>query len=228
MNQFISEPLLGHYLISGEPVSQTLLEKLSELNANYSKNKNFPSYIRGIQQIFQLSPLTEKTLASKFYLGGFLEGEGSLNVGAKKNNVSQFKVYLDPEFNLTQHLNGISNLYLAMYVFQTGRIRFKSGSLATFVYTIDNRQSLEEKVLPFYEKYVNPFGSKVKKRRCLIFKNLLTLFKTKAHLNFKQMVHEVLPLWDQLRLQKGHTNETFKNLLEAQNYVKKAYNEKNK
>ena len=189
-----------------------------------SKKKSFLHYKQEILQIFGLKSLTQKSTACQFYLGGFLEGEGSLNVGAKKNQTSKFKVYLDPEFNVTQHINGISNLYLAMYVFQTGRIRFKSGSLATFVYTIDNRRSLEDKVIPFYEEYVNPYGSEVKKKRLLIFKQLLNLFKTKAHLNLDQMIHKVLPLWDQLRMQKGQKNESFKSLLEAQNYVKNASN----
>lgn len=198
---------------------------LKTANQHYSKTKKFSKYKRQIQKLFELShpPIT---CESKFYLAGFLEGEGSLNVGAKKNNSSKFKVYLDPEFSIAQHINGISNLYLAMCVFQTGRITLKSGSLATFVYTIDNRQTLEEKIIPFYEHYVYKYGCQIKKHRVMLYKQLLVLFKKKHHLNFETMLYKVLPLWDALRMQTGQSNQTFASLKEAQNYVKNAINTK--
>jgi hypothetical protein len=210
------------YLKPGEKISEKLLETLKEINGKYSRNKNFPEYQRSICQLFRLKPvqITEK---SKFYLAGFVEGEGSMNVGAKKNTTSRFKVYLDPEFSLTQHICGISNLYLAMCYFQTGRIRHKTGSNATMVYTIENRQNLKEKVLPFYEKYIKPFGCAIKIRRAQIFKELLRLFDEKAHLDFDRMFYEVLPLWDAIRIQVGQSNQTFKSLIEAQQYVKASF-----
>jgi hypothetical protein len=206
----------------GEAISQEILENLAAMNEKYSRDKNFPDYQRSIAHLFQLKPvnLTEKSL---FYLGGFIEGEGSMSVGAKKNHTSKFKVYIDPDFNITQHVNSISNLYLAMCVFQTGRIRYKSGSHATFVYVIDNRRNLKEKVLPFYEKYIFPFGSPDKKRRAQIFEQLLDLFEEKAHLDLNRMLYEVLPLWDEMRMQTGQSNETFKSLSEAQKYVHSAF-----
>jgi hypothetical protein len=222
MNEPNREKTLGLFLKSGEKVSDTLLESLKDINSKYSKTKCFPDYYRSIQQLFDLKLLTEKRKDYYLFLGGFLEGEGCLNVGAKKNTSSKFRVYFDPEFNVTQHLNGISNLFLAMFVFQTGRIRYKTGSNATFVYTIDNRQTLEEKVIPFYEKYVSPYGSPIKKRRTQIFKQLLLLFQEKAHLNLEQMINEIIPLWALLRQQEGQINQTFKTVLEAQMYVKNA------
>lgn len=212
----------GIYLQPGEVISPEIIKELQIANAQYSKTKNFAEYQRSIQRVFHLKPIQPVKMELKFYLAGFLEGEGSLNIGAKKNQSSKFKVYIDPEFNVTQHINGISNLYLAMFVFQTGRIRHKTGSNATFVYTIDNRQSLEEKVIPFYEKYVRLYGSPFKERRVRIFKKLLVLFKEKAHLDVDGMIHEVLPLWDTMRMQKGQSNETFRSLEEAQQYVKAA------
>lgn len=114
----------GIYLKPGEKISEELLEKLKEINGKYSRNKNFPEYQRSIWQLFRLKPV-QMTEKSKFYLAGFVEGEGSMNVGAKKNTTSRFKVYVDPEFSITQHICGISNLYLALCYFQTGRIRHK-------------------------------------------------------------------------------------------------------
>jgi LAGLIDADG endonuclease len=210
------------YLKPNEKISEFILNKLKKANIDYSKNKNFSKYKLAIQDIFKLKPLTKITIEAKYYLAGFLEGEGSLNVGIKKNNSTRFKLYLDPEFNITQHINGISNLFLAMLIFNTGRIRYKSGSNATFVYTIDNRKSLEEKIIPFYENYVNKYGCEVKKNRLILFNKLLGFFNKKDHLNFEKLIFEILPLWDKLRIQVGKSNESFKNLEEAQEYVKKA------
>nr|ALA63887.1 putative LAGLIDADG homing endonuclease [Pseudopleurococcus sp. A SAG 2039] len=209
------------YLNPGQSVSETFLVQLKKINQDYSQTKKFLKYCRDIESLFKLSPVTKKTTQCHFFLAGFLEGAGCLNIGAKKNTTSRFKLYLDPEFNLTQHINGISNLYLAMCLFQTGRIRFKSGSLATFVYTIDNRLSLEQKVIPFYENYVILYGCSAKKKRLAVFKKLLQLFKEKAHLDLDKMVYEILPLWDQLRMQKS-SNQTFKNLKQAQIYIKQS------
>lgn len=211
----------GIYLKPGEKISEEFLQKFAEINRKYTHNKSFPQYKQAIQQLFNLRPV-QLTTEGLFYLAGFVEGEASISAGVKKNNTSKFKLYIDPEFNITQHVNGISNLYIAMCHFKTGRIRYKLGSNATFVYTIDNRQNLKEKVLPFYEKYIYPFASPDKIRRAKIFKELLCLFDQKAHLDFDRLINEVLPLWDKMRIQVGQSNETFKSLKEAQEYVKKA------
>lgn len=203
-------------------VSEALLQKLKQINQQYTKTKKFSQYENQIQQLFQVKPVTKITKAALFYLAGFIEGEGSLNLGAKKNTTSMFKVFFDPEFNITQHINGIQSLYLALHVFQTGRIRFKSGSNATFVYTIDNRQALKEKIVPFYERYVNPFGSKAKTCRVKRFKRVLILFDEKAHLNYNRMINELIPLWASLRMQ-FNSNQTFKNEIEAKQFIQKAF-----
>mgnify|MGYP006360721621 CR=1 FL=1 len=209
------------YLKPGERIPQKILDQLKEANAKYSKSHHFPDYKKDIRDIFGLKDcqLTEKY---KHYLAGFVEGEGSLNVGAKKNTTSRLRVYLDPEFSVTQHVNGVKNLYAVMCELQTGRIRHKTGSNATLILTIDNRRSLVEKVLPFYQKYILPFGSDPKKRRYDIFVKLLDLFDKKAHLDYDQMVHEILPLYDEMRCQKAQSNQIFTSLQDAQDYVKAA------
>lgn len=218
-NQTIRETPKGYSLSPGKKLPNEMLEKLEQINHTYSVHKHFPEYQNAICQLFQLKSIHINEKA-RFFLAGFLEGEGSINVGAKKNATSRFKVYVDPEFSVTQHVNGVSNLYLAMCYFQTGRIRYKSNSNATLVYTIDNRQNLKEKVIPFYEKWIRPYGSLSKVKRTQTFKKLLQLFDEKAHLDFNRMMHEVLPLWNQLRIQVGQTNQAFESLEEAQRYVK--------
>jgi len=93
--------------------------------------------------------------------------------------------------------------------------------------TIDNRVSLEQKVVPFYEKYTSDFAVPYKKRRINIFKKLLQLFNEQAHLNENRLLNEVLPLWDSLRMQKGQSNQSFQDLEYSQKYVKN-YRNRNK
>lgn len=218
---------LGIYLQPGEKISPEFLEKLQKVNDNYTKSKSFPTYQKDLLELFQLQSPPNITKEVQAYLAGFIEGEGSVNAGIKKNQTSQFGLYIDPEFSVTQHINGMSNLYLVLCFFQTGRIRHKNSSNATFVFTIDNRTSLEEKVVPFYEKYTSNFAVPYKKRRIAIFKNLLQLFNEKAHLDENRLLSEVLPLWDALRMQKGQSNQSFQDLEDAQKYVKN-YRNRNK
>lgn len=212
---------LGIYLKPKEKVKQFFLNELKQINQKYTETKNFSQYKKNIKTLFQLESQIKKTKTTFYYLGGFIEGEGSLNLGVKKNKTSKFKLFFDPEFNITQHINGIQNLYLALCIFQTGRIRYKSSSDATFVYTIDNRKSLKEKVLPFYETYVKPCGCKVKVDRVRKFKQVLKLFDEKAHLNINRLIYELVPLWDSLRMQHN-ANQTFVNKQQAILFILKA------
>lgn len=198
-----------------------ILENLSKINKQYSKEKDFTRYKNEIQRCFHLLPVNNINKSCKFYLSGFIEGEGSINVSIKKTSYGAFKLMIDPEFSITQHISGLSNLYLALCVFQAGRIRYKSGSNATFIFSIDNRRTLEEKIVPFYQKYVNIYGSPSKKERLNTFKLILDSLSKKAHLNRNQMMYEILPLWDKMRMQTGQINQTFKDLKEAQDYVLK-------
>lgn len=227
-NIHIPNVQFGLVLQPGEKVSQDFLSKLASINADYTENKDFVKYQKNLSLLFDI-PIPKINRRTEDYLAGFIEGEGSLSAGAKKNTTSRFKVYIDPEFNITQHVNGFANLFLALSFFKTGRIRHKNGSNATLVYTIQNRLTLEQKVVPFYEKYLSStFGTPVKQRRVWIFKKLLQLFNEKAHLDLQRMLFEVLPLWNAMRIQVGQSNETFKSLKEAQEYVSNAAREHSK
>lgn len=125
---------------------------------------------------------------------------------------------VDVEFSLTQHINGIQNLYGAMVALRCGRLRYKSGSLATLVLVIDNRDNLE-KVVKFVESYDCRFSSPIKGERMQQFKQMLQLFQSGAHQNRQILVEQILPLWDKMRVQRGHVNQTFASLKEAQDFV---------
>ena len=208
-----------YYLLPGEKIPEDLLNQLKQANDQFSRKKNFSEYKRNIEYIFRLKPITNVTKYQKFYMAGYVGGEGSLNISAKKLETARFGLMLDPEFSITQHLNSVSDLYLALCVFQTGRIRYKAGSNATLSFIIDNRQSLEEKVLPFLEDYYFPYGSEFKKDKARKFQQLLRAFREKKHLDRESFAFEMLPIWADMRMQTGQVNQTFQSLKEAQDYV---------
>nr|YP_009629476.1 putative LAGLIDADG homing endonuclease [Coelastrella saipanensis]YP_009629513.1 putative LAGLIDADG homing endonuclease [Coelastrella saipanensis]AVV61586.1 putative LAGLIDADG homing endonuclease [Coelastrella saipanensis]AVV61623.1 putative LAGLIDADG homing endonuclease [Coelastrella saipanensis] len=213
----------------GEKLPQTLLDLLKEANESRRKKKNnFSEYKKKIQEIFKCKDYVPLTESQKYYLGGFLEGEGSLIVGAKKSKNSRFGAYLDPAFNVTQHVNGVKHLFECLCFFGTGRIRHKSSSNATLVFEIDTRQSLQQKLVPFYREYVVPSSCQANRARFEKFCYLLDAFDQEKHLDFQSFVYELGPIWDEMRMQKGQSNETFKSLEDFQQYCTECYREKQK
>ena len=69
----------------------------------------------------------------KFWLGGFVEGEGSLVKNARVTH----GLTLQPEFNVVQHENGINILYSLKTIFDNkGSVHKKSGSEDLWVYSL--------------------------------------------------------------------------------------------
>lgn len=99
----------------------------------------------------------------KFWLAGFIEGEGSLVISITKNPKLKYGFALQPEFNVTQHVSGINTLYSFKYLFNgLGGVYKKSGSDNVYVYTIKGSKNIVKTVLPFYTSYVMEYSSKYK------------------------------------------------------------------
>lgn len=202
-------------LLPGESLSADLSESIKNLNKG---KPTTPEYKKRVEELFGLQP-QQVTKEMKIFLGGFVEGEGSISIAAKKNKYGKFGIDLDPNFNITQHINGVKHLHLALEVFGTGRISHKASSLATLVLTIEARKSLVGAVCPFFEQYVIPYSSPAKTQQYLKWKQLLDLFDQGAHLNKNRMINELLPIWDEMRIQRGFKGAAFSDLQEAIDYV---------
>lgn len=123
-----------------------------------------------------------RTEAAKWFLAGFIEGEGTLLVSIKQHDTSQFGFFVDPEFHLVQHKSGRNVLELAKQIFQTGSISSKPGSPDCLIYAIHCRRSLWEKLVPFFEKYVLPFSAPTKRETFYQFREILERMNRKEHL----------------------------------------------
>src|ERR1700761_5676831 len=63
-----------------------------------------------------------------YFLGGFVEGEGSNSVAVTVGKEFKFGVNLQPVFNVSQHVNGINILHSFKELFGAGSVVQKSGS----------------------------------------------------------------------------------------------------
>ena len=149
--------------LSSEKREKKDLEKIlkSLKKINQTKKKDFLWYKRQIQTLFKIEKEKDITSTYKYFLAGFIAGEGSLNVSAKKTKGGKYKVSFDPEFSVTQHLDKVEYLYSFLSLFHTGKIVYKMGSKSTLVYRISDRKSIKEKVIPFIEKYLSPYQGRV-------------------------------------------------------------------
>jgi LAGLIDADG endonuclease len=99
----------------------------------------------------------------KFWLGGFIEGEGSLTISIIKHDKAPYGILLQPEFNVSQHLNGLKILESFKLLFNNkGQIHKKSGSKNVWVFTLKGINNLNEFILPFFIHYVIKYSSKYK------------------------------------------------------------------
>ena len=109
-----------------------------------------------------------------FFLGGFVEGEGSNSVSVTIHKNFKFGVNIQPVFNVSQHKNGLDILYSFKELFgNSGSVVEKSGSPDIHVYTLKGYKQIIKYVIPFLEAYVQPFGCK--KEEFTIFKKIVIL-----------------------------------------------------
>ena len=211
--------MLWKILLPGEKLSSEFCATLQKTNAQ--RAQSLTQYIKTLCALGNLPPVKSQTEKHKQFLGGFILGEGSLNVSVKKGKGALCGLYLDLEFSCTQHVNGLWHLISLCYLFQSGRIRYKSGTNATLVFTIQDRTTLWEKVVPYWQKYILPHvRDDPGQSRFNTFVHLLIAFRQGKHKVADSFIQEMLPLWDSMRQQRGQAHESFSSLEEAQQYAR--------
>ncbi len=125
----------------------------------------------------------------KYFLAGFIEGEGALCVSIKNQPTARFGYLVDPEFFLYQHESGRWLLELAGEVFGTGTIFRKHGNPKVLVFAIHSLRSLVDKVVPFFERYVTPFSCK--RATFERFREIVDMMERKEHLTADGLVRIV-------------------------------------
>jgi len=111
-----------------------------------------------------------------YYIAGFTDGEGSFNVSLKHREDYAGKWKLTASFNVSQKDRVI--LAFLKKVIGCGTLRERGDGVV--YYEVTNPSALQESVIPFFERF--PFLSANKKRNFAIFKKIVHLMYTKAHL----------------------------------------------
>jgi hypothetical protein len=133
----------------------------------------------------QQERLPRKERELKYYLAGFIDGEGSFNVSFKPHPSMKLGWVADPAFQVYQHRDNVEILELISKVLHCGYIRPKSPSSDVLVLIVDNRRTLMEKIVPFFSKYqlLSKKSSDFEK-----FKQILLLMEQKVHLRYDGFV----------------------------------------
>ena len=113
----------------------------------------------------------------KYFLAGFVDGEGSFSVAILKTEMQSFGYAINPVFQVYQHKKHRAVLELFQYVFQTGRIYRKSGTHPVLNFSIDSRRNVLERVIPFFETY--PLITKFESFK--IFREIVLAMERKEH-----------------------------------------------
>nr|YP_009105828.1 putative LAGLIDADG homing endonuclease [Koliella corcontica]YP_009105843.1 putative LAGLIDADG homing endonuclease [Koliella corcontica]AIT94539.1 putative LAGLIDADG homing endonuclease [Koliella corcontica]AIT94545.1 putative LAGLIDADG homing endonuclease [Koliella corcontica] len=114
-----------------------------------------------------------------FWVTGFVDGEGCFCVSFNKRASLKMKLEVRPSFSLGQHERSVDTLKSLQEFFNTGGIRYdkKEGS---YKYEVRDLKSLNEKIIPHFEKYQLISAKKEDFER---FKIICLLMKNSKHLN---------------------------------------------
>lgn len=114
----------------------------------------------------------------KWFLSGFIDGEGSFCLNIKSRKDSRYGLRIEPAFYVYQHEKSVHILELLRKMFGCGSIHRKTSPYSVFTYQISGIKPCYTKVIPFFEKY--PLI--VKSQTFEIFKKAVDFMYKKRHL----------------------------------------------
>jgi hypothetical protein len=115
----------------------------------------------------------------KYYLAGFIDGEGSFSVTICRSKFAKLKWKIDPLFQVYQHKDNSKILHIFKDVLGCGYVSEKGGNPICHVYCVDNIRDLLSIVIPFLEQYPL-IGEKY--NNFLLFKEIVISISKKEHL----------------------------------------------
>lgn len=124
-----------------------------------------------------------------FFLGGFVEGEGSNSVSISVSRSFKYGINIQPVFNVSQHENGLKLLEAFKTYFGVGSVVQKSGAPHVWVYTVKGYKHIIKHVIPFLETYVQPYSCK--KHEYQLFKQLVLMSEAGGQKNKETLIEMV-------------------------------------
>ena len=114
-----------------------------------------------------------------YYIAGFVDGEGSFSVSLKPHANMKYGWAVDPVFQVYQHRKNAGILEIIRDTLKCGYIKPKSPRSDVMVYIVDNRRTLVEKIVPFFDRH-KLLSSKYEDY--LKFREILERMERKEHL----------------------------------------------
>ncbi len=105
-----------------------------------------------------VSRINQINIKKAWYIVGFADGEGSFNLSWRKRDDYLIGWKVSPVFNISQKEKTILSIIKSHL--KCGTIRFRND--AVWVYEVNNKNALIEKIIPFFQKF--RFLSEKKKR----------------------------------------------------------------
>lgn len=124
-----------------------------------------------------------------YKIAGFVDGEGSFHVGIQKSSNVRLGWQIVPEFHVSQNYDRQDALIKIKDIFGCGYIKANhknNPSDKTSVYVVRNIDDLNEKILPFFERY-ELFSDKQKEFKKFSF--VVQKMKKKEHLSKKGLIN---------------------------------------
>ena len=116
-----------------------------------------------------------------YYITGFADGEGSFNVSFRKRDNFLLGWKISPVFNINQKEREI--LALIKHHLGCGTIFFRKDNV--WVYEVDNIQSIQQIIIPFFNKF--GFLSIKKKKDFVRFKKIVEIKQKKKSLTYNDI-----------------------------------------
>lgn len=133
----------------------------------------------------------------RYFLAGFIDGEGSFDVSFAYFPEMKGKIKVNPKFQVYQDESGIGILKLLREVFHTGRIYKEPGS-NVYVFSIDGVRSNVEKVVPFFRRY--PLATK--REQFEKFEKILKILSERTWMT-KEKLLKIIDLAYSMNAKKG-------------------------
>jgi hypothetical protein len=168
----------------------------------------------------QQERLPKEIIFLNYYLAGFVDGEGCFSVTICKHKYARFGWKIDPLFQVYQHKDNASILYIFKEVFKCGYVSKKGGNPSCFVYCVDKIEELITIVIPFFEKYPL-IGEKYE--NFLLFKKIVFSLQKKQHFTkngFKTLVNTAFQMNKAGKYRKNSKEKIYASLEESSETIR--------
>lgn len=148
------------------------------------------------------TPISSIPLEKAFYIVGFVDGEGSFNISFRRRNDYLLGWKITPVFNISQKERTI--LSMTKRYLKCGTIRARKDGV--WVYEVENRTALQEKIIPFFKKF--RFLSQKKKKDFQRFQKIIEVLEQNISTTYSDL-EKILEFLDEIesKASRKYTNQ---------------------